>query len=177
MDGSWLRRTEATPALGPPGRRTRFESSPSRSAEAALELFKGRGSTRKERALPVKDAEAPTAGLEEEPQQRHPTTERLHKALHEWSAQYQDPNGILDGKSVRGASRQGDGCRRRRRARNRLRSGESWRQVKRDSSCSKVVAEHAVVQTYCDRRCYAYSGRNYPVDLGQGSRLWLSRAG
>ena len=82
---------EATPAPGPPGRRTRFESSLSRSAEAALELFKGRGSTRKERALPVKDFEAPAAGLEEEPQQRHPTTERLHKALHEWSAQYQIP--------------------------------------------------------------------------------------
>ena len=29
----------------------------------------GRGSTRKERALPVKDAEAPATGLEEKPQQ------------------------------------------------------------------------------------------------------------
>ena len=36
--------------------------------------------------------------------------EALDKALREWTAQYQDPNGILDGKSVRGASRQGDGC-------------------------------------------------------------------
>ena len=38
--------------------------------------------------------------------------EALDKALHDWSAQYQDPNGIIgfDGKAVRGASRQGDGC-------------------------------------------------------------------
>ena len=38
--------------------------------------------------------------------------EALDKALHDWSAQYQDPNGIMgfDGKSVRGASRHGDGC-------------------------------------------------------------------
>ena len=38
--------------------------------------------------------------------------EALDKALQEWSTQYQDPNGTIgfDGKSVRGASRQGDGC-------------------------------------------------------------------
>ena len=38
--------------------------------------------------------------------------EALDEALQRWSAQYQDPNGIIgfDGKSVRGASRQGDGC-------------------------------------------------------------------
>ena len=105
--------------------------------------------------------------------------EALDTALREWSSQYQDPNGILDGKSVRGASRQGDGCRRCRRARNRtnLRSGESRRQVKRDSGCAKVVAEHAVVRAHCDRRRHAHSGSNYPVDIGQGSRLSYGRQG
>ena len=56
----------------------RFEGNCYRAA-SKVGKTQGRGSTRKERALPVKDAEAPAAGLEEEPQQidRHPATERL----------------------------------------------------------------------------------------------------
>ena len=50
-------------------------------AASKIGATQGRGKTRRERALPVKDAEAPAAGLEADPQKidRHLTSERLPK--------------------------------------------------------------------------------------------------